>query len=131
MTGSIRYLAPEVADSKPYNHTCDVYSFAILLWQLLALKTPFDNCATKQTIQHHVCSGKRPPVLNDWNKDIQLCLKQCWSKNLDERPDMKQVVEILRKEIAFVAHVHKGVASGVAHTRRSLSFHFRVANEAC
>ena len=26
-TGSLRYMAPEVADSKPYNQKADVYSF--------------------------------------------------------------------------------------------------------
>ena len=26
-TGSLRYMAPEVADSRPYNHKADVYSF--------------------------------------------------------------------------------------------------------
>jgi len=30
-TGSLRYMAPEVADLIPYNHKIDVYSFGILL----------------------------------------------------------------------------------------------------
>jgi serine/threonine protein kinase len=33
-TGSLRYMAPEVALDKPYNHKVDVYSFGILLWQV-------------------------------------------------------------------------------------------------
>eukprot|EP00560_Eucampia_antarctica_P004650 CAMPEP_0197836412 /NCGR_PEP_ID=MMETSP1437-20131217/28896_1 /TAXON_ID=49252 ORGANISM="Eucampia antarctica, Strain CCMP1452" /NCGR_SAMPLE_ID=MMETSP1437 /ASSEMBLY_ACC=CAM_ASM_001096 /LENGTH=591 /DNA_ID=CAMNT_0043442569 /DNA_START=42 /DNA_END=1814 /DNA_ORIENTATION=- len=31
-TGSLRYMAPEVADGQPYNHKADVYSFGIILW---------------------------------------------------------------------------------------------------
>jgi serine/threonine protein kinase len=30
-TGSFRYMAPEVANSQPYNETADVYAFGILL----------------------------------------------------------------------------------------------------
>jgi len=33
-TGSMRYMAPEVALGHPYNHKVDVYSFAILFWQV-------------------------------------------------------------------------------------------------
>ena len=31
-TGSVRYMAPEVALDLPYNHSVDVYSFSILVW---------------------------------------------------------------------------------------------------
>ena len=41
LTGSIRYMAPEVAFRKPYNLKCDVYSFGLLLFEMIALKPPF------------------------------------------------------------------------------------------
>ena len=40
-TGSLRYMAPEVADSRPYNHKADIYAFGILLWELLSCKKPY------------------------------------------------------------------------------------------
>lgn len=33
--GSVLYMAPEVARGKPYNEKVDVFSFAILAWELL------------------------------------------------------------------------------------------------
>ena len=33
-TGSLRYMAPEVALKLPYNEKVDVYSFGIILWQM-------------------------------------------------------------------------------------------------
>lgn len=33
-TGSMRYMAPEVALGNPYNHKVDVYSYGILFWQV-------------------------------------------------------------------------------------------------
>jgi serine/threonine protein kinase len=42
MTGSPRYMAPEVANAKPYNATCDSYSFAILLWEMVSLQVPYE-----------------------------------------------------------------------------------------
>lgn len=35
-TGSIRYMAPEVAKSQPYNLSADVYSYGMLLWHVFA-----------------------------------------------------------------------------------------------
>jgi serine/threonine protein kinase len=31
-TGSLRYMAPEVADCQPYNQKADVYSYGKLFW---------------------------------------------------------------------------------------------------
>ncbi len=36
-TGSMRYMAPEVALGNPYNHKVDVYSYGILFWQVRLL----------------------------------------------------------------------------------------------
>lgn len=38
-TGSLRYLAPENFLGKPYNEKTDIYSFSIIVWELLA-RTP-------------------------------------------------------------------------------------------
>jgi serine/threonine protein kinase len=46
-TGTPRYMAPETALNKPYNASCDTYSFCILLWQMLMLKTPFELYSAK------------------------------------------------------------------------------------
>jgi len=40
-TGSARYMAPEVARSRPYGTSAEVYSFGILLWQLASHERPF------------------------------------------------------------------------------------------
>jgi serine/threonine protein kinase len=73
MTGSLRYMAPEVANSKPYNATCDVYSFAILLWEIVALKTPFEQY-TPQSLRERVFNKlhKRPPIDESWPNCIKV-----------------------------------------------------------
>ena len=42
-TGSLRYMAPEVASSQPYNHKAEVFSFATVLWEMASHRKPFDQ----------------------------------------------------------------------------------------
>eukprot|EP00568_Trieres_chinensis_P009063 CAMPEP_0183314746 /NCGR_PEP_ID=MMETSP0160_2-20130417/49439_1 /TAXON_ID=2839 ORGANISM="Odontella Sinensis, Strain Grunow 1884" /NCGR_SAMPLE_ID=MMETSP0160_2 /ASSEMBLY_ACC=CAM_ASM_000250 /LENGTH=93 /DNA_ID=CAMNT_0025480145 /DNA_START=1 /DNA_END=279 /DNA_ORIENTATION=- len=40
-TGTLRYMAPEVAKCKNYGLEVDVYSFGMLLWEICKWKKPF------------------------------------------------------------------------------------------
>lgn len=40
-TGSYRYMAPEVFRHEPYNQNVDVYSFAMIIFQLFETSVPF------------------------------------------------------------------------------------------
>ena len=37
-TGTYRWMAPEVIEHKPYDHKADVFSYGIVLWELLTGK---------------------------------------------------------------------------------------------
>ncbi|XP_065013771.1 serine/threonine-protein kinase STY46 isoform X2 [Musa acuminata AAA Group] len=41
-TGTYRWMAPEVIEHKPYDHKADVFSFAIVMWELLTAKLPYE-----------------------------------------------------------------------------------------
>ena len=40
-TGSLRYMAPEVAKKESYSEKVDVYSFGVLVWQMAKDRVPF------------------------------------------------------------------------------------------
>lgn len=125
MTGSMRYMAPEVANSKPYNDTCDSYSFAIMLWQMLACQEPY-ALYTPSTLRQHVYNGRqsRPKLDESWSNAIKICLKRSWSADLSTRNRMAQVEKILRTECV---RIRKGDESGLEHNRRRSTFVFRRA----
>jgi serine/threonine protein kinase len=99
-TGSPRYMAPEVALGKPYNETCDVYSFSILTWQMLRVETPFELYGSMKSFRTKVVEqGVRPGIDPKWPDDISTMLRNCWSPDIAKRPSMDDVCETLRGAI--------------------------------
>ena len=48
----------QVLDSKPISKRCDVYSYGIVVWELLTHKTPFENLTTIYEICEKVVKNK-------------------------------------------------------------------------
>lgn len=99
-TGSPRYMAPEVALGKPYNETCDVYSFSILMWQMLRAETPFEVYSSMSLFRRKVVEGGVRPYLDPkWPNDISDLMRNSWSPDIAKRPTMDDVCEGLRTAI--------------------------------
>lgn len=115
-TGTPRMMANEVALGQPYNASCDTYSFCLLLWEILALKTPFE-LYTQKLFSTKVWRPpyKRPVVDPAWPKSIHLLLQRGWSGNPKERHSMTNVAEILRKEVVACRN---GNDDGLDHLER-------------
>lgn len=97
LTGSVPYMAPEVASGDPYNVKSDVYSFGILFWAILALKSPmlaFPSLKVDDDDDYMrlvVKGGDRPPIKSKWPAATQRALKLAWLKNIHVRPTMSQM----------------------------------------
>jgi serine/threonine protein kinase len=95
-TGSLRYMAPEVADCQPYNQKADVYSFGIILWELVANKKPYDGMNRDEFYSRVVHGGERPPINNKkWPEDLIELMKSCWDTEIVKRPDFSDIVDVL------------------------------------
>jgi len=98
--GSTRYMAPEVNQNKPYNSKADVYSFSLVLWEMLALEKPFADYTQSMHKKSIVENGKRPDMDPSWPLGIQKLLAKSWHPNIAQRPTMKEICNILRMEMA-------------------------------
>ena len=99
-TGSTRYMAPEVGLGKPYNEMADVYSFGILLYQIIALETPYTGLTVNTFPKMVFVKGARPVIDPKWPQHITDLLRKCWSANIRERLSMDDVTHILADEIS-------------------------------
>jgi len=97
-TGSVIFMAPEVALKKPYNLSADVYSFGILLWLMMKAEFPYKNLNMNLILKLVVGQGRRPPCDRTWSEGISNLMKKCWSEDLFERPSFEDITSILLSE---------------------------------
>lgn len=119
-TGSLRYMAPEVARSEPYNLSADVYGFGLLLWQICSLDLPYDGM-NRQDHAELVVYGNERPVIDSskWSTPIRILMKRSWEQDPLVRPTMESIYKILRREICAL---RDGDDSGLEHTKRRSTF---------
>lgn len=120
-TGTIMYMAPEVGLDKPYNHKVDVFSFGVMLWQLLQAEQPHCCIRNENLFGDLMISNVRPEVSKKWPKEIVELMNKCWSPNIDERPSFPEIIKIIDETVAqFALKKKKSFSSaGKSMLRRS------------
>nr|CAD1840297.1 unnamed protein product [Ananas comosus var. bracteatus] len=85
-TGTYRWMAPEMIQHRPYNQKVDVYSFGIVLWELITGMLPFANMTAVQAAFAVVNKGARPIIPHDCLPALGEIMTRCWDPNPDVRP---------------------------------------------
>merc|ERR1719282_2110937 len=60
--GSAAWMAPEVFEGNTYTEKCDIFSWGIILWEVLTRRLPFDEIRGNDLrVLWAIHSGRRPP----------------------------------------------------------------------
>ncbi|KAL9682353.1 hypothetical protein QQ045_014149 [Rhodiola kirilowii] len=94
-TGTYRWMAPEVIEHKPYDHKADIFSFGIVLWELLTRKVPYEYMTPLQAAIGVVQKGLRPTIPKSTHPKLAELLHRCWLKDPGSRPDFTEIIDIL------------------------------------
>ena len=95
--GTLAYLAPEAFDEE-YIQPSEVYSFAIIVWELITCKVPWAGNApngkpwTQARLMRAVCNAERPKLPAEAATTVLGALAQrCWQGDTEKRPSFEQV----------------------------------------
>ncbi|KAK4284889.1 hypothetical protein QN277_001661 [Acacia crassicarpa] len=96
-TGTYRWMAPEVIEHKRYDQKADVFSFGVVLWELLTGKLPYEYLTPLQAAIGVVQKGLRPTIPRNTHPKVVELLERCWQQDPTLRPDFCEIIEILQQ----------------------------------
>ena len=99
--GTLRWMAPEVANDDAINKQCDVFSFALVVWELIEHNIPFPEARTDVKASFSIISGERPPISASWPDYLSSLTQACWAPAPNDRPTFSDIVTSLENETYF------------------------------
>lgn len=99
--GTMKYLAPEVLQSRKYSYQSDIYSLGVVLYEFLTGRVPFDYDDPKELIEHYLAypipSVKKYISLSNYD-DLDYVISKACNKNLTIRyKNVKEFISDLNK----------------------------------
>jgi serine/threonine protein kinase len=92
--GIIPYIAPEIFQGQKYTKASDIYSFGMVMWELMTGRKPFwdQNHDTELIIE--ICDGLRPPIVTNAPEGYIELMQKCWHPDPNERPTANELFKI-------------------------------------
>lgn len=102
--GTYRWMAPEMIKHKSYGRKVDVYSFGLLLWEMVTGTIPYQDMTPIQAAFAVVDKNLRPVIPGECPAPLGCLIKQCWALQPEKRPEFWQIVKVLEQFESDVAH---------------------------
>ncbi|PKY28238.1 kinase-like protein [Rhizophagus irregularis] len=86
--GNLPYIALEVIAGRGYTEKSDIYSIAMLMWEILSGQPPFINYEHNYDLAMDIVAGKRPKIVSGTPLQYKELMERCWNANPKERPNI-------------------------------------------
>ncbi|KAG4381751.1 hypothetical protein GLYMA_15G213400v4 [Glycine max] len=96
--GTLPWMAPELLNgsSNKVSEKVDVFSFGIVLWEILTGEEPYANMHYGAIIGGIVNNTLRPTIPSNCDHEWRTLMEQCWAPNPGARPSFTEITSRLR-----------------------------------
>lgn len=120
-TGTVAWMAPEIIRNEPCSEKVDIWSYGVVLWELLTREIPYKNIDTSAIIWGVGNNSMSLPIPATCPEELQILMKQCWDKCPKNRPTFRIVIghleiaseELLAQPISVFTEIQKSWKSDI------------------
>lgn len=132
--GTLAYMAPEVIRNEPCSFSIDVWSYGVVLWEMLIGDEPYKNLDSYAVAWAVGNDSFHLPIPPSFPKGFSFILKGCWKTQPKERLSFKQISMILKGAKREVDEISKErwlalQAGWKQEVRDELNKHFQLKTE--
>ncbi|XP_018351953.1 PREDICTED: fibroblast growth factor receptor homolog 1-like isoform X1 [Trachymyrmex septentrionalis] len=101
----VKWMAPEALFHRVYTTQSDVWSYGILLWEIMTLGgTPYPSVPSVEKLFQLLRTGHRMEKPPCCSIEIYMLMRDCWSYQHSERPTFVELVEDLDRILTITAN---------------------------
>ncbi|XP_016755713.2 dual specificity protein kinase shkD isoform X3 [Gossypium hirsutum] len=90
--GTPQWMAPEVLRNEPSNEKSDVFSFGVILWELMTVSIPWNNLNSLQVVGVVGFMDRRLELPEGLDPQIESIISDCWQSNPENRPSFEDII---------------------------------------
>eukprot|EP01138_Halocafeteria_seosinensis_P009622 gb/GECG01009832.1/.p1 GENE.gb/GECG01009832.1/~~gb/GECG01009832.1/.p1 ORF type:complete len:774 (+),score=94.80 gb/GECG01009832.1/:1-2322(+) len=94
--GTPATMAPEIVRQEAYDEKADVFSFAIILWEILTREDPYPDRSGLGLAYAVANEGLRPPIPAYCPLEYAQLMSRAWRHDPNNRPSFSEVVDVLQ-----------------------------------
>ena len=89
--GTSAFMAPELLEDNTFTEKSDVYSYAIVLWEIWSRQVPWSDLRPMQIMRKVVDKRERPPVPAGMPAGLRELMVRSWAHQPADRPDFAEI----------------------------------------
>ncbi|XP_034988395.1 mitogen-activated protein kinase kinase kinase 13 isoform X1 [Zootoca vivipara] len=90
--GTVAWMAPEVIRNEPVSEKVDIWSFGVVLWELLTGEIPYKDVDSSAIIWGVGSNSLHLPVPSTCPDGFKILMKQTWQSKPRNRPSFRQTL---------------------------------------
>jgi NIMA (never in mitosis gene a)-related kinase len=100
VTGTPYYLSPEIVSNKPYSFKSDIWSLGVLLYEMCALRMPF-NAQSLPKLSLNILKGLYNPIPTHFSPALKSLVTSLLQVDPNKRPSIREILklDIIRSRI--------------------------------